>query len=181
MKKVFLLLAFFVISSFAKADTTYINYPELAPMLIKYINISYDYGTIDIDQSSEFSSDIDKWMTTKEGNKLAQTDVDWQRKYDSFFKMFPNQRSNKDKVCKALKDAVILNIKLFVYTIDASIELVDGKFNGIIFFDNSINDQNRWHKTIKDPVFNNMYENLKDDDGISWYYKINKKISKRSK
>jgi hypothetical protein len=170
--------------SFAKADTTYVNAPSLSPMLIEYIRIAYDFGlSKDItdakNQHPDIYIDINKWISTDEGHKLSQTDYEWDKKTKSFFNMFPKHIQSAQIASKMLKQAVILNIKLYFYLNNATIQLIDGNFNGIIFFDNTINDSNRWHKTIDDPKFRHLYENCKDDDGISWYYKVQKQIHKK--
>jgi hypothetical protein len=165
------------------ADTTYIHAPQLAPMVSSYKHLKYKFVMSQevqaaIDEHPDVRADVERWMGTDRGHMLSLLDDDWDAKYQSFISMFPKHKRYPQQTKAILNYEVQIDILLWLYFIDASIQLVDGKFNGIVFFDETINDPRRWYKTLRDPILKQTYEQEKDDDGVSWFTKINLAINK---
>lgn len=165
------------------ADTTYIHAPQLATMVGSYKHLKYKFVRSQevqaaIDEHPDVRADVERWMGTPKGHMLSLLDDDWDAKYQSFISMFPKHKRYPQQTKAILNYEVQFDILLWLYFIDASIQLVDGKFNGIVFYDETINDPRRWYKTLRDPILKQTYEQEKDDDGVSWYTKINLAINK---
>lgn len=187
MKKSFLLVLFVAMTFVAKAaDTTYVNAPEISGMLADYIINAYSYEVSPevremINENPDVVSSVKKWAETKDGHIHTMTDVKWEQKYESFFKMFPDYKVKRNVVVKIIKKDVIFRIKLFKYASNCNIILIDGNVHGFVFFHRNPDEPMMWHKTLEDNTLKTLCEKGTDIDGITWNYKIQRCLNKQKR
>lgn len=157
------------------ADTTFIPASEVTHMLTFYINEAYQLDKTPRERElmqthPEISRLVDLWMQTDEGHILSNTDANWDDKMKSFLRKYPHLSSKQNIIAPIMRWHVLLNIQLFYYANDATIVLVDGKFDGILF---DAESKTPWYRDLRDPVFQRMYEYGRDGSGGLWYKWVN--------
>lgn len=144
-------------------------------MLTFYINEAYQLDKTPrerelMQKHPEISRLVGLWMQTKEGHILSNTDTDWDRKMQSFLAKYPQLSSQQDIIAPIMRWYVLFNIQLFYYANDATIVLVDGRFDGILF---DADSKTPWYRSLRDPIFKRLYQSGIDGSGGLWRHRVN--------